>query len=101
MRIPPRVLPVGTRLRREWHGGIHEVTITYPAPKPERCRARLDEQRGHWRYIYKGERYRSLSAIAYVITGDRTYSGNRFFGLTPRVRGGGGMRTWKRLQRNA
>lgn len=52
----------GTRLIREWHGKVYEVTI-------------LDEG-----YRWQGKTYRSLSRIAQAITGAK-WSGPRFFGL--------------------
>ncbi|MEG3155729.1 DUF2924 domain-containing protein [Sphingomonas sp. RB1R13] len=64
----PRPLQPGTRLSREWHGRTHHVHV-------------LD--RG---YEYRDEHYRSLTAIARLITGAR-WSGPRFFGLTGRARG--------------
>jgi hypothetical protein len=53
----------GTQLIREWRGTTHRVMI-------------LDEA-----YLYKDERYGSLSEIARKITGAH-WSGPRFFGLT-------------------
>ena len=52
----------GGRLLREWNGKTHVVDI-------------LDDG-----YRWKGDTYRSLSAIARAITGTR-WSGPRFFGL--------------------
>jgi hypothetical protein len=60
-RKHPRYKP-GTRLIREWHGVMHEVTV---------------EEKG---YTWNGTHYRSLSRIAQEITGTR-WSGPRFFGL--------------------
>ena len=37
--------------------------------------------------MYRGERFKTLSAIAFIVTGDRWMSGNRFFGLRGRKRG--------------
>jgi hypothetical protein len=62
----PPIKP-GTRLIRQWHGAIHQVTV-------------LDNG-----FAYRGERYRSLSAIARTITGTR-WSGPAFFGLKTRRR---------------
>jgi hypothetical protein len=56
--------PAGTVLVREWHGVGHQVRV-------------LEEG-----VLYRGERYRSLSEIARLITGTR-WSGPRFFGLKP------------------
>jgi hypothetical protein len=50
----------GTRLVREWNGIVHEVSVT------DDC------------YLWRGQRYRSLSAIALAITGTK-WSGPRFF----------------------
>ncbi|MGH3434419.1 MAG: DUF2924 domain-containing protein [Thermocrispum sp.] len=66
---PPRIKP-GTRLIRQWHGAIHQVTVL---------------ENG---FAYRGARYRSLSAIARTITGTR-WSGPTFFGLKTRRRGNG------------
>lgn len=59
----PVTLRPGNRLVREWQGRVHEVIV-------------LDDQ-----FLWKGERYRSLSEIARLITGAH-WSGPRFFGLT-------------------
>ena len=55
-------LKLGTRLVREWNGATHIVEV-------------IDNG-----FIWNGERYSSLSAIACTITGAR-WSGPRFFGL--------------------
>jgi hypothetical protein len=55
-------LKPGTRLLREWQGHTHRVTVTEDG------------------YVYRGTRYRSLSAIARAITGTR-WSGPAFFGM--------------------
>jgi Protein of unknown function (DUF2924) len=52
----------GTRLIRQWDGQTHQVTVA---------------EQG---FEYKGERYKSLSEIARLITGTR-WSGPLFFGL--------------------
>ncbi len=52
----------GTRLLREWRGTTHEVRVTDQG------------------YVFRGTPYRSLSAIAGVITGTR-WSGPKFFGI--------------------
>ena len=52
----------GSRLVREWNGRNHIVDV-------------VDDG-----YVWKGDRYRSLSAVARAITGAR-WSGPRFFGL--------------------
>ena len=52
----------GTWLSRTWHGEVHEVVVLEGA------------------YEYRGDRYRSLTAIAKHITG-AAWSGPRFFGL--------------------
>jgi hypothetical protein len=59
----PRGLHPGARLVREWNGVSHVVEVT------------------EHEFVWDGERYRSLSAIARAITGAR-WSGPRFFGLT-------------------
>ena len=55
-------LSPGTRLVREWNGRTCTVEAT---------------EHG---FLYAGQRYRSLSAVARTITGAR-WSGRRFFGL--------------------
>ena len=62
----PRLLNPGARLVREWNGIVHEVDVTGDG------------------YIWRGERYRSLTAVACRITGTK-WSGPRFFGLTGRA----------------
>ena len=59
-KAAPPIPGRGTRLIREWHGRLHEVEV-------------LDDG-----YLYRGERHRSLSAIARAITCTR-WSGPRFF----------------------
>jgi hypothetical protein len=56
------LLKAGARLLREWNGETHRVEVLADG------------------YLYDGVQYRSLSAIARVITGTR-WSGPRFFGL--------------------
>lgn len=53
----------GSRLVREWDGVRHEVTVLNDGG-----------------FEYRGERHRSLSEIARLITGTR-WNGPRFFGL--------------------
>jgi DUF2924 family protein len=61
--VKPRMaLSPGTRLVREWHGRTCTIEVT---------------EQG---FLYAGQRYRSLSAVARIITGAR-WSGRRFFGL--------------------
>ena len=57
----PRLRP-GARLVREWNGVSHVVDVTEAG------------------LMWRGRRYRSLSAVAHAITGTR-WSGPRFFGL--------------------
>jgi hypothetical protein len=52
----------GARLVREWNGRTHEVEVLAEG------------------YLFRGRRFRSLSAIAREITGAR-WSGPRFFGV--------------------
>ena len=61
-RKPRVALSPGTRLVRDWHGRTCTVEVT---------------EQG---FLYTGQRYRSLSAVARTITGAR-WSGRRFFGL--------------------
>ena len=58
----------GTRLMREYQGEEHHVTVL------------------HYGFEYRGQRYKSLSRIARIITGQQ-WSGPLFFGLR---RAGGG-----------
>lgn len=58
----PRTLKPGTRLVREWNGASHTVEVVADG------------------YVWQGERYKSLSAVARAITGAR-WSGPRFFGI--------------------
>jgi hypothetical protein len=55
----------GTRLLREWRGSTHEVLVLCDGVQ------------------YRGEKYRSLSEVAKVITGSK-WSGPVFFGLRPK-----------------
>jgi hypothetical protein len=55
-------LSKGSMLFREWHGETHEVLV-------------LDEA-----FVWRGETYQSLSAIARAITGAH-WNGRAFFGL--------------------
>ena len=55
----------GTRLMREWEGVAHEVVVMTDGG-----------------FLYQGDRFRSLSQIARMITGVR-WNGPRFFGLRP------------------
>lgn len=59
----PRLLP-GTYVIREWRNEMHQVTV---------------ETAG---FVYRGQRYRTLSEIARRITGTR-WSGPVFFGVKP------------------
>jgi DUF2924 family protein len=61
-RKPRVALSPGTRLVRDWHGRTCTVEVT---------------EQG---FLYAGQRYGSLSAVAGTITGAR-WSGRRFFGL--------------------
>ncbi len=62
--IDPRKPIAGTKLIREWAGVEHTVTVLREG------------------FEYDGRRYKSLSAIARAITGNR-WNGWRFFGLRP------------------
>jgi len=63
-KAPPVCLAPGTRLIRQWREQRHEVSVL---------------EHG---FAYRGGHYRSLSAIARVISGCHC-SGPRFFGLRP------------------
>jgi hypothetical protein len=56
-----RSFKAGTKIVREWKGHLHEVAVTAEG------------------YLYKGEVYKSLSPIAFRITGTK-WSGPAFFG---------------------
>ncbi|MEP2726950.1 DUF2924 domain-containing protein [Roseibium sp.] len=58
-----RKLTIGTRLIRDWHGVGHTVTVL---------------EKG---FEYDGREWRSLTAIAKIITGSH-WNGPRFFGLS-------------------
>lgn len=68
-------LPPGSVLWVDYKGERYTVYVVPPVP---------DNENGRWRYVYEGERYPTLSAIAALISGDRTMSGNRFFKLRRR-----------------
>lgn len=72
-------LPVGAVLRRQYLGTMYEVTVEAGLTTMPRA-----AERGWWRYRYKGRLWKTLSAIAYDITGNRYMSGNRFFRLRSR-----------------
>ena len=57
----------GTRLLRQWHGATHEVIVT---------------DKGLFR---NGQSYRSLSAVAFAITGAK-WNGRLFFGMVDKRR---------------
>lgn len=57
----------GTRLLREWRGSTHEVLVHDDGVQ------------------YRGQKYRSLSEVAKVITGSK-WSGPVFFGLRKRAK---------------
>ena len=63
----PRKLTPGTRLVRDWHGVGHTVIVLESG------------------FEYDGKHWKSLTAIAKVITGAH-WNGPRFFGLTGRVK---------------
>jgi hypothetical protein len=60
-----RGFKTGTKIIREWKGQLHEVAVTAEG------------------YLYKGEAYKSLSPIAFRITGTK-WSGPAFFGTKPK-----------------
>ena len=64
----PRLPPPGAKLCREHNGEAHEVTVLVDG------------------FVYRGERYRSLSRIARTITGTN-WNGLVWFGLAIRKRG--------------
>ena len=68
---PPIKIKPGARLLREWHGTTHEVIVADQG------------------FVWDGATYRSLSAIAFAITGAK-WNGHRFFGLVNGRRGANG-----------
>jgi Protein of unknown function (DUF2924) len=64
-RLPKARSSAGTVLIRQWRGVRHRVTV-------------LDHE-----VVYRGQRYKSLSEVARLITGTR-WSGPLFFGLRHR-----------------
>jgi len=66
-RLPKTRVGAGTVLIREWRGVRHRVTV-------------LDRD-----VVYRGQRYRSLTEVASLITGTH-WSGPMFFGLRRRVK---------------
>jgi DUF2924 family protein len=66
-RLPKARASAGTVLIRQWRGVRHRVTVL-----------------GH-AVVYRGQRYKSLSEVARLITGTR-WSGPLFFGLRRRPR---------------
>ena len=64
-RLPKTRASAGTVLIRQWRGVRHRVTV-------------LDHE-----VVYRGQRYKSLSVVARLITGTR-WSGPLFFGLRRR-----------------
>lgn len=66
--LDPRNPIAGTKLLREWDGIEHSVTVLNSG------------------FEWQGRPYKSLSAVAYAITGTR-WNGYRFFGLQARKRG--------------
>ena len=73
----------GLQLQRWFKGELHVVDIV---SSKQHCTHEASLH-GWWRYIYRGKRYKTLSAIAREITGEYRCSGNRFFGLRKRRRG--------------
>jgi hypothetical protein len=61
---PQPTLKPGTVLLREWHGTQHQVIVREGG------------------IVFRGKPYKSLSEVAYRITGTK-WSGPRFFGLRP------------------
>ena len=68
--VPPIRIKPGTRLVRDWGRASHHVIV-------------LDDG-----YLYQERRYRSLSQVAFDITGAK-WSGPRFFGLVTRKKADG------------
>jgi len=62
----PRLPKAGTVVQRAWHGKTYEVTVNESD------------------FTFKGESYRSLSALARKITGAASINGVAWWGLAPR-----------------
>jgi len=62
VRTPARTLSPGTQLMREWNGAIQRVDVVSDG------------------FVWKGQSFRTLSAVAVAITGTK-WSGPKFFGL--------------------
>lgn len=60
-----RRFKTGTKIIREWKGQLHEIAVTAEG------------------YVYSGNAYKSLSPIAFRITGTK-WSGPAFFGTKPK-----------------
>lgn len=69
-RKPSHKLKTGAQIIREWNGDTHKVDVTPDG------------------FEWRGQPYRSLSAIAKAITGAH-WSGPRFFGLNAKVANNG------------
>ena len=80
-----RDLEPGHKLRLDYCGETHWV---YVVPCPDGVPSTWGPRR--WgRYVYRGQRYKSLTAVARRIAGNATdprISGNRLFGLRRRRR---------------
>lgn len=71
----PKIPAVGSRLVREWKGVTHLVVVAAHG------------------FAYQGKIYRSLRALARIITGTVFYEGKLFFGVVKRAPGGRTART--------
>ena len=89
---PTYDLRPGHAVTRAYHGESHVVFVVY-VPRSDVCGGATitpsARARGWWRYWYRGQRYRTLSAVASAITGKPLTPGARFFGLRRLRRGGG------------
>lgn len=81
--INARHIPCDATITRMYCGRRYVVEVV----DPPSAITPAAQRRGWWRYVFQGERFKSLSAIAFKITGDRFMSGHRFFGLRGRRRG--------------
>jgi hypothetical protein len=71
---PGTRIKLGSRVVREWHGRTHTVSVTDDG------------------FEFQGKTYRSLTKIAFEITGAK-WSGPRFFGLSQRPKGSASCET--------
>ena len=84
------MLSPGTRIIRQWQHRLIVVDVIKAPPRRVMVRlegnvraAKIAERDGRWRYVYNGQRWRSLTMIATHLQGRGRYPryGAAFFGL--------------------